>query len=348
MGDMDQAIYAFRAKDCDRQLFNLSVRYLNCKTVFMNDNFRCTDEILRAGSTLISNNPDRLEYEMNAHRPDGTRPVYMGRYRMEALPRIIRRLNEKGYRMGDIGILGRYNRTLFHALEILDAAGMPSQSPKTYLRDNMFFLMLYDLLNIHFNGFSDGRTDTSFYRLYLAYGAENLLYKKEGMRYKSIYDNLVQDGSISPVNFDSIADCLPYQCENTIQSPHMAVMFRIFNVLYELRYGACNMVDKTVERIARIMFERTKPAAIGDIRKVIRENGIKSLSDLYTHMSRMLVYSDDKKTEWGIHPDKLNLLTAHESKGLEFPAVIILNCEEFEKDDSERKLFYVAMTRAQK
>ncbi len=65
-------------------------------------------------------------------------------------------------------------------------------------------------------------------------------------------------------------------------------------------------------------------------------------------MGQMIMYSDDRKADWFTRPDRLNLLTAHESKGLEFPVVIILNCEEFVRDTDERKLFYVAMTRAQK
>lgn len=347
VGDTDQAIYAFREKDCGKMLYSLPVRYPGCRTVFMNDNFRSAEKILKASSLLIANNPGRMECGINAHRPEGSRPVFKGRYKMEQLPGIIRQLILKGYRPGDIGILARYNRTLFHASDILDAQGMPSQSPKTYLRDNPAFLMVYDLLNLYYNGFSDGRTDSSLYRLYLSCHAEGLLYKKEHMKNQTLYDSLLASGDIFPINFDRIAACLPYQCDNPDSSGHMAVMERIFHAMYEVRYGG-HAPDRAVERIAGILSGGQVPHAAGDIAKIIYEGGIRNFHELFTCMGQMISYSDDRKAEWFTRPDRLNLLTAHESKGLEFPVVIILNCEEFVRDYDERKLFYVAMTRAQK
>lgn len=347
VGDMDQAIYAFREKDCGKQLYSLPVKYPGCTTVFMNDNFRSAEKILKASSLLIANNPGRMECEINAHKPEGSRPLFKGKYKMEQLPGIVRQLTLKGYCPGEIGILARYNRTLFHASDILDAQGMPSQSPKTYLRENPVFLKFYDLLNLYFNGFSDGRTDSSFYRMYLSCGAEGLLYKKADMMQRTVYDSLLASGEISPIDFGSIAACLPYQCDNPRTSGHMAVMGKIFHAMYEIKYGD-HAPDRALARIAEILFDGMMPHAADDIVKIIYEGKIKTFRELFTCMGQMIAYSDDKKTEWLIRHDRLNLLTAHESKGLEFPVVIILNCEEFVRDDDERKLFYVAMTRAQK
>lgn len=347
VGDMDQAIYAFREKDCGEQLYSLPVRYPGCATVFMNDNFRSAEKILKASSLLIANNPGRMECEINVHKPEGSRPLFKGKYKMEQLPEIIRQLTLKGYCPGDIGILARYNKTLFHASDILDAQGMPSQSPKTYLRENPVFLRVYDLLNLYFNGFSDRRTDSSFYRMYLSCGAEGLLYKKADMMQQTVYDSLAASGEIFPIDFDSIAACLPYQCDNPHNSGHMAVMGKLFHAMYEIKY-ADRALDRALARIAEILFDGRVPYAVDDIVKIIYEGKIKTFRELFTCMGQMIAYSDDKKTEWLIRHDRLNLLTAHESKGLEFPVVIILNCEEFIRDDDERKLFYVAMTRAQK
>ena len=347
VGDMDQAIYAFREKDCAKQLYSLPVKYPGCRTVFMNDNFRSAEKILKASSLLIANNPGRMECEINAHKPEGSRPVFKGKYKMEQLPEIIRQLTLKGYCPGDIGILARYNKTLFRASDILDAQGMPSQSPKTYLRENPVFLMVYDLLNLYFNGFSDSRTDSSFYRMYLSCHAEGLLYKKADMKCQTLHDSLLASGEISPINFDSIAACLPYQCDNPDTGGHMAVMGKIFHAMYEIKYGG-HAPDKALAKIAGILYGGQVPHAVDDIVKIIYEGRIRTFHELFSCMGQMIAYSDDKKAEWSIRHDRLNLLTAHESKGLEFPVVVILNCEEFIRDDDERKLFYVAMTRAQK
>ena len=41
-------------------------------------------------------------------------------------------------------------------------------------------------------------------------------------------------------------------------------------------------------------------------------------------------------------------MTAHGAKGKEFPAVIVLQSEDFQPTEEERRLMYVAMTRAKK
>ena len=78
---------------------------------------------------------------------------------------------------------------------------------------------------------------------------------------------------------------------------------------------------------------------------------------LFTDKNRMAaIYIDEDKglnflriDGYTQEEDKLHLLTAHDSKGKEFPVVLIYGVDEFEKGDmqEERRLLYVAMTRAQ-
>ena len=62
----------------------------------------------------------------------------------------------------------------------------------------------------------------------------------------------------------------------------------------------------------------------------------------------MVDLQDERQIEHKEVPDKVNLMTTHGSKGKEFPAVILLQAEDFGITEEERRLLYVGMTRAKK
>ena len=78
---------------------------------------------------------------------------------------------------------------------------------------------------------------------------------------------------------------------------------------------------------------------------------------IYAYLNRITLLSRDDMEDEGLK-GKVNLMTIHASKGLEFPIVFIAGCEEgiipharcLEEDpkniEEERRLFYVAITRA--
>ena len=79
-----------------------------------------------------------------------------------------------------------------------------------------------------------------------------------------------------------------------------------------------------------------------------------SVSDLLTNTT-----FEEPETEEEEKPDAINIMTMHSSKGLEFPVVFIINVEDdsipfvfshksADSIEEERRLFYVACTRAKK
>lgn len=70
---------------------------------------------------------------------------------------------------------------------------------------------------------------------------------------------------------------------------------------------------------------------------------------LLEHMNRMVRLEDDTRIDYGADEDKVRLYTAHDSKGKEFPVVIVADAEAYadeEGSSEELRLLYVAMTRA--
>lgn len=78
---------------------------------------------------------------------------------------------------------------------------------------------------------------------------------------------------------------------------------------------------------------------------------VKNLNEdtLLRFLNQMVRMSDDARIDYGADEGKVQLFTAHDSKGKEFPVVIIADAEAYEDEEGsseELRLLYVAMTRA--
>ena len=62
-------------------------------------------------------------------------------------------------------------------------------------------------------------------------------------------------------------------------------------------------------------------------------------------MSRMILMEDDTRVEVDA-ANAVTLITTHESKGKEWPCVILQNLEAYKSDEESRRTLYVACTRA--
>ena len=82
---------------------------------------------------------------------------------------------------------------------------------------------------------------------------------------------------------------------------------------------------------------------------MLRERYIKNAFEMYRFFSAVKTYQDDTRVTYeSERSEQLHLLTAHDSKGKEFPAVLVYGVDEFDGDcvEENRRLLYVAMTRA--
>ena len=65
-------------------------------------------------------------------------------------------------------------------------------------------------------------------------------------------------------------------------------------------------------------------------------------------MKDMLYFFDESELEVSKKEGYVNLLTCHRAKGKEYPFVILYGIEDFDTSESDLRLSYVAVTRAQK
>lgn len=83
------------------------------------------------------------------------------------------------------------------------------------------------------------------------------------------------------------------------------------------------------------------------LKAVCEESQVESIEDMYSLLEYMVNFEDDTRVDVvSNRSDEVLLITSHESKGLEFPVVILIDDQKARTTDEERRVLYVSMTRA--
>lgn len=343
VGDTDQSIYEWR-NGSPKHLLNFPAHYPGCKQIYMNDNFRSVRQILDASNQLISKNANRIDMFMVAHKTSNALPHWVKGCSLAGIMEIIQLLKSKNYEYGDIAILSRTNAPLAKVKSILDKQGIASVSPSDYLIKDPFFILVKDLLDMYFKGFSE--TDLGLYRYMTACGYEPPLKKDTSQSY---YHNLVTYYGMAPIRANNMDSLLAYGIAEDADRQDDE-MYLVFRRLYRLFTQFFHLKDplQSLHAILEAFHADPNAPAVLELMRVIDFQNFTDLEEFWNYLEYMVDLMDDRKIEHHPTPEKVNLMTAHCSKGKEFPAVIVLQAEDFKPTEEERRLLYVAMTRAKK
>ena len=346
VGDNDQSIYSFRGANY-KNILNFEKDYKEAHTVFLEENYRSTNNILKAANDVIKNNKERKDKNLWSNNGDGDliRYVRCDNEKTEASYVInkIKELHDKGINYSDIVILYRTNAQSRVFEEELLKTLIPYKvvgSFYFYARKEIKDLIMY-LRLIH-----NQSDDVSLIRAINS--------PKRGIGEKSVVSlaNKASEKNISM--YDAIDSGKELIFKNIIGD---LIKFYESSSLVEL-------IEEVLEKSGlrdELKKEKTMEA---DIRienleefKSIAKNfeDRTSLVSLEDFLMEITLVSDT--TDHEAETDKLNLMTVHSAKGLEFHTVFIAGLEEgifphinslMEKSEleEERRLCYVAITRA--
>ncbi len=324
VGDDDQAIYGFRGGDCH---FMLRFRdyFPEAKTFVLSTNFRSTKEIVDLAESLVRNNT-RIDKEITADRGIGMAPMEVAENSVDTLQELIGAALKKGYRYGDIAILSRKNAPLEELKETLN---VPCVLAKAFLINQPFFKVVSDLLTLYFDGLDNDRAVLEL-ALTLFTEEKELIQKSREL---SLYDTI--RGVMPDVReysyYAGDGDGFGFKFLSSISHA-----FRIIEQTDE--------PSVLIKRLAETLSQDETEAYTALI-SLIDERGLKTVDSLHRHMQCMVLMEDDARVELA-PTDEVLLITTHESKGKEFPVVIILDGESYENEEESRRLIYVAATRA--
>ena len=349
VGDNDQAIFTWRGANY-KNILNFENDYKDAKVVILDENYRSTKNILKAANNVIKNNKLRKEKNLWTENDEGSLITYYKAFdeKDEAYYCIkeIKKLLDDGVSPNEICVLYRANsqsRTLEDAFLENSISYKIVGSFAFYQRKEIKDLISYlKLIN-------NPKDDVSLLRV--------INYPKRGIGSKTIENlsTVARDNNVSI--YDSIESGKELEFKNIIEelrklSETMSLTDFIDVVLDKTKIRESLKSEKTLE--ADIRLENLEE--FKSITRTVEEvDGIASLDDFLNEIS--LVTDASEKQDDG--SEKVTLMTMHAVKGLEFDYVFVVGMEEGlfphlnsmnsnEELEEERRLAYVAITRAKK
>lgn len=340
VGDEDQSIYGFRAAYPDA-LLHFEQAYPGAKVLLMEENYRSTPEILHAADAFIQKN--------KARRPKTIRPTRSGGAAVHVIHTLCREtqfsyllaIAEAGEGMP--AVLYRNNDSALPLIDMLDRRGISYQCRQ--FEDNFFtnrlILDIFDIIRFSF----DGMNAACFLRIYFKLGsgisraAAEFACAESQSTGKPILNALLRFPELSEYTKGSVERLITLF---TLLKDETAEQ-GISRIWTDMRYGAFAELQKLDQNKFAILQMLAKPE--------------KTLPAFLARMERLrdLIAVPQQSAD-----AKLLLSTIHSSKGLEYGTVYLLDVLDdilppdpapsdpaaLRQYEEERRLFYVAMTRA--
>lgn len=332
VGDDDQSIYAWRGGSSDYML-EFSYDFPAAKTVYMEDNFRSNGKILDLCSAWIAGNGKRYEKKLVSHSEADEKPVYYKDVTPQTIAELVTGALSEGLEPGDIAVLARNNKRLEEVTKVLDGVCKVS-IPKDYMIEDVVFTTIYDVMTLFYKGLDE---DVAFYRYLKMMGLESYASKNE--KNDSLYANLVASGVIPAMTLS--AECLDNMALD--QTPMGKAMYTLLSCFEKLKYG---QLKEAVKFIAKEVMNLDEHLVVENLSDMAEEKGIVKIETLYSLMGEMISFGSTERVGYDTAANAVNLLTAHDSKGKEFKVVIIYGMEDFDMTEEEKRVLYVAMSRA--
>lgn len=347
VGDDAQSIYSWRGANF-KNILNFEKDYKNAKVILLEQNYRSTKTILNAANSVIKNNINKKDKNLWTDNSIGEKIKYVRtndeKDEASYVTREIRNLVNNGVSLDDIAVLYRTNAQSRTIEEGFLNSNIPYKIVGAfafYSRKEIKDLLAY--LKLIYNT----KDDVSLMRI--------INYPKRKIGAKTI-ENLSMDAVLNGTSmFDVINSGKELEFKKLIlemkeKSEVLSLTETIDMVLDKSGIKSELESEHTLE--ADIRLENLNE--FKSITKTFEEeSGIASLEDFLNEVSLVSDVNDQKND----NSPKVTLMTIHAVKGLEYKYVFVIgmeenifphinSCEEDGGIEEERRLCYVAITRA--
>lgn len=365
VGDDDQSIYRFRGSDSRIMLgFADDFKKRGAKTVMMSTNYRCAGNIVDMADACIGFNNKRFKKDFISERgkngEKGTalyKQMASGMSQMQDVVSTIKRLHEAGTPYEEMAILFRNNKQAVLPVQMLSAAGIPFYSTETV--KSMYDEWMFEDIRSYAELSMGENTERNIQRIlnrpnrylkgkafadapYTTQGMVNAIsYIKESgapewqftQAQKSIFDWITAFGPGKVTSNTRPADLFD----------------RLTGKKKSVHY------DKYISQAAKFM--RQDEGDLMDQFNLLKEDAMqyKTVGEWFAHaatVSRLMRMENEKRKS----RNGICITTMHKSKGREWKAVFVIGvndgilpgreCNTVDDLEEERRLLYVAMTRA--
>ncbi len=367
VGDDDQSIYAWRGARPEN-LARLREDYPKLRVIKLEQNYRSTQRILDSANHLIGHNPHlfekRLWSALGEGEPLRVIPCQSGEHEAERVVSEILRIRFKARaRWGDMAILYRGN----HQARLFERRLREHDIPYKVSGGTAFFerAEIKDLL-AYLRLVANPDDDPAFLRVIntprreIGPGTLEKLGQYAGRRHCSLFAATFELG---------LGEVLPQRAILRLQrftdwlrelhrrQDELAPAALAREIVDAIDYPGWLRELSSNERVAERRLENVDELIdwIGRLARDEHGGAGRSLADIVNHFVLLDVLD---RNEDGSDPDRVQLMTLHAAKGLEFPHVFLVGMEEellphrnsIEADtiEEERRLAYVGITRAQR
>ncbi len=357
VGDNDQGIYSFRGADISN-ILNFERDFPGTKIIKLEQNYRCTGNILKAANNVIKNNEVKYKKELWTQNEEGNLPkVYQADNEYDEATYIVTQIEhlkrEEYYKYSDFAVLYRMNTQSRAIEDILRRENIPYKI--------VGGLKFYERKEIK---------DIIAYLRLIQNSADNLSLKriinepKRGIGKTS----LEKVELLAEQNATSMYEIIKHADQYGLNRVYLNSR-EFINTIEELK----DKKDKLVisELIKTTLKKTGYTKALEEENTIEAENRIENLEEFLTvaiefeeeyaenSLSQFLegitLSSDIDNVEEA--EDSVTLMTLHSAKGLEFPVVFLVGMEEGifpgyksisepKELEEERRLCYVGITRA--
>lgn len=352
VGDPDQTIYTWRGANV-KYLLEFDRVFSDVKTIMMMQNYRSTPQILSVANSLIDKNRNRIKKELKPMLSEGAEVIchHADTSRSEAawIAAKIQALREKEIPYRDMTVLYRAHyitRTIeevflkekipytiysgvqfFGRMEIKDAL--------SYLRmiaykDDLSFLRIANVPKRNI-----GQRRIAFLQSYVA--------EKQCSLYEALIKNM-EDELFKGTKASAFVALIESFASDYAERPISEVLSAILN-------------ESGYEKMLRTEGSQERLDNLAELKQSVYEyeTSCGEESTLEHYLAHVALFTNSDAED---HSDKVKLMTVHTAKGLEFPYVFLCALNEgifpskktntLQGMEEERRLAFVAMTRAEK
>ena len=357
VGDNDQGIYSFRGADISN-ILNFERDFPGTKIIKLEQNYRCTGNILKAANAVIKHNENKYDKKLWTENEEGHLPcIYCGEDEYDEGRYIVEQINhlktEEYYKNSDFTILYRMNAQSRAIEDILMREGIPYKvigGLKFYERKEIKDIIAY-LRLIHNS-------------------ADNLSLKR------IINEPKRGIGKTSIEQIQEISDKTGNSMYEIIRNAQEYGLTRVFSnsrdFIEQIEYLKSKKDELKISDLIKETLNKTGyTKALENENSVEAETRIENLEEFLTvaiefeeesadntlaeFLENITLSSDIDGME--DQNNSITLMTLHSAKGLEFPVVFLVGMEEGifpgyktigepQALEEERRLFYVGITRA--
>ena len=357
VGDNDQGIYSFRGADISN-ILNFEKDFPGTKIIKLEQNYRCTGNILKAANAVIKNNETKYDKKLWTENDEGNLPcIYQGDDEYDEARYIVEQINhikrEEYLDYSNYSILYRMNSQSRAIEDILRREDIPYKI--------IGGLKFYERKEIK---------DTIAYLRLIANTSDNISLKriinepKRGIG-KTSLDNIEEISyQVGISMYEVIKNAEKYGLNRVFansrefielieemrsKKEELEISELIKLVLNKSGYTKALELENTIEAESRLQNIEELLTVAMEFEEEFAEN---SLNDFLESITLSSDIDNLEESE-----ESVTLMTLHSAKGLEFPVVFLVGMEEGifpgyksigepKELEEERRLFYVGITRA--